>query len=423
MLGRLLLLVIALALAAAVFLVGRFFVDKVTRRDTSDRPPPWRDLNVLSLAAQVLALGLIVTVGSWLWSNFRDRTDDIGLELTFGFLDQPSGISIADNPLSSNAGIRDALQQGVKNTFLVILLGIPLSVLFGTLIGIARLSTNWLVRKLATGYVEFFRNIPPLLVIVFMWGAVFLSFPSSVGATAESAWRPFGGWLIFTNSRFAFPSIIGLDNFGAYRVLIALSVAAAVGVWVWRTRVFNNTGVPHRRGLWSVGTLVLLSVVFFYALGGPFEFSKTIVEDRLWIGGFRMQMPYVALMLALVIYTASHIAEIVRGSILAVHTGQVEASHALALSGFQRYRFVILPQAFRIAFPPLINQFLNYTKNSSLGLAIGFAEITSIVNNLFGQSQPAPQLLLILMVIYLCLSLILSVIGNLINHRLQLRGV
>ena len=114
MLGRLLLLVFALALAAAVFLVGRFVIDKVTRRDTSDRPPPWRDLNVLSLAAQVLALGLIVTVGSWLWTNFRDRTDDIGLELTFGFLDQPSGISIADNPLSSNAGIRDALQQGVK---------------------------------------------------------------------------------------------------------------------------------------------------------------------------------------------------------------------------------------------------------------------------------------------------------------------
>ena len=256
MLGRLLLLVIALALAAAVFLFGRFVVDKVTRRDTSDRPPPWRDLNVLSLAAQVLALGLIVTVGSWLWSNFRDRTDDIGLELTFGFLDQPSGISIADNPLSSNAGIRDALQQGVKNTFLVILWGIPLSVLFGTLIGIARLSTNWLVRNLATGYVEFFRNIPPLLVIVFMWGAVFLSFPSSVGPTAESAWRPFGGWLIFSNSRFAFPSIIGLDNFGAYRLLIALSVAAAVGVWVWRTRVFNTTGVPPSSGavvLWNPG--------------------------------------------------------------------------------------------------------------------------------------------------------------------------
>ena len=255
MLGRLLLLVIALAVFAAVFLAGRFVVDKVTRRDTSDRPPPWRDLNVLSLAAQVLALGLIVTVGSWLWSNFRDRTDDIGLELTFGFLDQPSGISIAGNPLSSNAGIRDALQQGVKNTFLIILLGIPLSVLFGTLIGIARLSTNWLVRKLATGYVEFFRNIPPLLVIVFLWGAIFLNFPIGASPTAEAAWRPFGGWMIFSNSRFAFPSIVGLDNFGAYRLLVVGSVVAAVGVWAWRTRVFNNTGAPHRQGAVVLGDL------------------------------------------------------------------------------------------------------------------------------------------------------------------------
>ncbi len=423
MLGRLLVLVITLMVVAAVFVAGRFVIDKVTRRDTTDRPPPWRDLNVLSLAAQVLALGLIVTVGSWLWANFRDRTDDIGLELSFDFLSQPSGISIADNPLSSNAGIIDALQQGVKNTFLVILLGIPLSVLLGTLIGVARLSTNWLVRKLATGYVEFVRNIPPLLVIVFLWGAVFLSFPVAAGPTAPDAWRPFGGWMIFSNSRFAFPSIIGLENFGVYQLLLAASVVAAVGIWIWRTWVFNNTGAPHRRALWSIGTLVVLGGVFFFALGGPFEFSKTTIEDRLWSGGLRMQMPYAALMLALVIYTASHIAEIVRGSILAVHKGQVEASHALALSGIQRYRFVILPQAFRIAFPPLINQFLNYTKNSSLGVAIGFAEITSIISNLFGQSQPAPQLLLILMVIYLCLSLILSAIGNLINRRLQLRGV
>ncbi|MDE0607382.1 MAG: ABC transporter permease subunit [Acidimicrobiaceae bacterium] len=422
MLGRLLLLVTALVLVTAVFLVGRYVIDKVTRRDTSDRPPPWRDLNVLSLAAQVVTLGLIVTVGAWLWSNFRDRTDAIGLELTFDFLDQPSGISIADNPLSSNAGIRDALQQGVKNTFLIILLGIPLSVLFGTLVGIARLSANWLVRKLATAYVEFFRNIPPLLVIVFLWGAVFLNFPIGASPTAEAAWRPFGGWMIFSNSRFAFPSIIGLDNFGIYQLLIVASLVAAVGVWVWRTWVFNNKGTPHRRALWSLATVVVLGVAFFFALGGPFEFSKTTVENRVWSGGFRMQMPYVAVMMALVIYTASHIAEIVRGSILAVHKGQVEASHALALSGLQRYRFVILPQAFRIAFPPLINQFLNYTKNSSLAVAIGFAETTSIISNLFGQSQPAPQLLLILMVIYLIFSLILSVIGNLVNRRLQLKG-
>lgn len=422
MLVRLLLLLAALAVIAGVFVATRRVIDHLTRRDTSDRPPPWRDQSVLSWAAQVVALGLIVTVGLWLWANFQARTDAIGLDLSFEFLDKPSGISIADNPVSSQAGIRDALAQGLKNTFLVIILGIPLSVLVGTIIGVARLSSNWLIKKLATAYVEFVRNIPPLLLIVFLATAVFLSFPQVTASSAEAAWRPFGGWMVFSNSRFAFPSIIALDNFGVYQVLIALSVLVTLGVWAWRTRVFNKTGVPHRRTLWSLVTFLVLGGVFFFALGGPFEFSKTAVEDGVWSGGFRMQMPYAALMLALVIYTASHIAEIVRGSILAVHTGQSEAAHALALNGLQRYRFVILPQAFRIAFPPLINQFLNYTKNSSLGVAIGFAEITSIVNNLFGQSRPAPQLLLILMVIYLTLSLILSVIGNLINRRLQLRG-
>jgi general L-amino acid transport system permease protein len=145
---------------------------------------------------------------------------------------------------------------------------------------------------------------------------------------------------------------------------------------------------------------------------------------RVYTGGIRMQMPHAALTTALVIYTATHISEIVRGSILAVNKGQVEAANALALSGFQRYRLVVLPQAMRIAFPPLINQFLNFSKNSSLAIAIaiGFSEVTSIINDLFGQSKPAPQLILILMLMYLALSLVLSALGNLINRRLQIVG-
>lgn len=430
MLYLLFLLVVALVLAAGVYLAVRFLIDKIAKRDTSDRPVPWRDQNVLQLATQAVVFGLIFVIASWLWTNFRDRTDDIGLELTFSFLNQPSGISIADNPISPTAGVIDVLAQGLKNTFLIILIGIPLSVVVGTLIGIARLSTNYLVSKLATFYVEFVRNIPPLLVIIFLWQVVFLNFPPPSGPTAETAWRPFGGWFIFSNNRFAFPSIAGSSTFVPYLYFLFGSVLVAAAIWIWRTRQFNLKGIPHHRTIWSLTTLIALGAVFFAVLSlvlgadrpAPFQFSKPFVEAREWKGGFRMQMPYASVMLALVIYTASHIAEIVRGSILAVHKGQVEASHALALNGFQRYRFVVLPQAFRIAFPPLINQFLNYTKNSSLAVAIGFAEITSIINNLFGQSQPAPQLLLILMLIYLMLSLALSAIGNLINRRLQLTG-
>ena len=166
----------------------------------------------------------------------------------------------------------------------------------------------------------------------------------------------------------------------------------------------------------------MIGVAGYFALSSPFSVSRPIIEQRIASGGIKMQMPYVAVMFGLVLYTASHIAEIVRGSIMSVPKGQVEAGNALALSGFQRYRFVVLPQAFRVAFPPLINQFLNYTKNTSLAIAVGFAETTGVIQNLFGQSRPAPQLLLILMLIYLALSLILSAIGNLINRRLQIVG-
>ena len=217
---------------------------------------------------------------------------------------------------------------------------------------------------------------------------------------------------------------MGQDNFEAYRIILLLALLAAIGVAIWRTSVFNNTGAPHHRVLWGLGTFAVIAAIAYFALGGPVTTSKPDLDDRgrVFSGGIRMQMPYAALTFALVIYTATHIAEIVRGSILAVHKGQEEAANALALSTFQRYRFVILPQAMRVAFPPLISQFLNFTKNSSLAIAIGFTETTSLIQNLFGQSQPAPQLILILALLYLTLSLILSAFGNLINRRLQIVG-
>lgn len=420
MLGRLLWLLLVLAAIGAAAFAVRLILDKATGRDVSDRPVPWRDVNVLSIAAQVAAIGVIVTLAIYLWSNFRNRTDDIGLKLGFEFLDQPAGITIADNPLIAGDRVRAALEAGFFNTLRLIIVGVPLTFLLGTLIAIGRLSSNWLLRKTATAYVEFFRNIPPLLIIIFVWRVLFLeTFPSS-----RESWKPFGEWFIFNNSRFAIPSVTGLDNFAAFRWTILAALLLAGAVWFWRTRNFNLTGTPHRRVLWAAGTIAVIAAVGFVALGGPAEFSKPIIDDRgrVITNGFRIQMPFAALTTGLVLYTASHIAEIVRGSILAVHKGQVEAANALALSGVQRYRLIILPQAMRIAFPPLISQFLNYSKNSSLAVAIAFAEITSVINNLQGQSQPAPQLILILMLSYLAISLTISLIGNLINRRLQLVG-
>ncbi len=415
MFERILRLAIILGILAGLY-IAYWAVRRSSRAD-QDAPPPWRDSRVLVIAAQVAAVGLMWSAADYLWANFRARTKAIGLDLNFDFLDQPSGISIADSPLNPNAAIREALSTGIKNTFLIIIIGIPLAVIFGTLLGIARLSTNWLLSKMATVYVEFFRNIPVLLVIVLTWSIFLNAFPP-----VRESWLPFGGRFIFNNLRFGFPSIQGGDGFGAFQILSIIALLAAAGVWIWRSRLFDRTGAPHHRVLYSAGTFLAISLIAYVALSRPFEVTTPEIIDRVYVGGITMIMPYAAVMVGLVLYTASHIAEIVRGSILSVAKGQVEAGNALALNGFQRYRFVVLPQAFRVAFPPLINQFLNFTKNSSLAFAVGFAEITGVIQNLFGQSRPAPQLLFILMITYLVFSLVLSAIGNLINKRLQIVG-
>lgn len=411
--------------AIVVYTIGRLLLDVRALFAERSRgaaggalPPLTRDVKALSIAAQLGFLVALVAVFGFLWSNFLARANQINLNLSFDFLDQPGNISIADNPLTPADTVSEAITAAFGNTIRIIVVGIPLALAVGIGIGIARLSSNWLLAKMATGYVEFFRNIPPLVVIVFVWSA-FLQLP-----TAQEPWRPFGGWLIINNSRFAIPSVKGLDNFETYRWLLLVALIAAIAIGWWRTRVFNLTGAPHRRALWAVGVFLAIAVVGFVALGGPAEPSKPLLDEtgRIYTDGFRIQMPYAALTLALIIYTSTHISEIVRGSILAVPKGQSEAGNALALSAIQRYRFVILPQALRIAFPPLINQFLNFSKNSSLAIAIGFAETTSVINNLFGQSQPVPQLVLILALLYLTLSLILSAIGNVINSRLQIVG-
>ena len=422
-----LLWLVGLGVAATIlYMAGRLLLDfyRVFQQRRYDKSvgqlaPLWRDTKVLAIVAQ-LAFGFVIGLIFWyLWGNFTARTEAIGLELNFDFLDQPAGITIADNPLTPADTVSEAITAGFFNTLRIIVIGIPLAIVLGTLIGIARLSSNWLMRKLATGYVEFFRNLPPLVVIFFIWSGVYLTaFPRST-----ESWQPLG-WFIFNNSRFAFPSIEGLDNFAAFRWILLFALIAAIAVGFWRTKVFIATGAAHHRVLWSLGTFFAIGIVAFVALGGPAKFSLPTIGDagRVYEGGIRMQMPYAAIVTALVLYTATHIAEIVRGSIQAVNLGQVEASEALALSSFQRYRFVILPQAMRIAFPPLINQFLNFSKNSSLAVAIGFGEMTSIISNLNGQSLPAPQLILILMVMYLVISLVLSAIGNTINRRLQIVG-
>lgn len=365
------------------------------------------------MAAQAAAIAIAAIIAYVLWFNLTNNMRAAGLSTGFDFLTQPLGVDIAGSDVNPGAPIWRGILVGIKNTFALVIVGIPLLTIIGVVIGVARLSTNWLVARSAALYVELLRNIPPLLIIFFAFNAVILRLP-----LLGDSLHPFDLFLI--NNRFiAIVSFTAQPNFGTFWLIMSVAVVAAVGVWIWRTRRCEATGEPHHRLLWSLGLLIMVGVAGFLALGGPIGLSRPILDGRARQGGYQGLASYFAVLGALVLYSASHIGEIVRGSILAVPKGQTEAANALALSAFQRLSHVTLPQAMRIAIPPIISQYLNYTKNTSLAIAIGYAEVTRITFQAIGNGQPAPQMIAILMAIYLVISLTISGFANLVNRRLQ----
>lgn len=376
--------------------------------------PALRDLRVLRIVTQVATALVVLALASYLSGNLLTNLSDKGISTTFDNLGNRTDFVIQDASFSPSQPIREGIVVLVRNTFAVVIVGIPVTLLIGVVIGVARLSTNWLVNRAAALYVEILRNIPPLIVIIFFSQAVLLPLPRITEAS-----EPLGMFVI-SNVRMAFPSIATTERGDLYGMVLVLGLIAAAVVARWRTRVWERTGADHHRVAWALGVFGAVAVVGWFALGGPWTVSLPRRDGRVITGGIRTLAPYVAVTAGLTLYTASHVAEIIRGSILAVPKGQTEAANALGLSAFQRYRFVILPQAMRIAIPALINQGLNFTKNSSLAIAVGYADITFGIFTMIGNANPAPQLLLILMGVYLGFSLLISVIGNAVNRRLEL---
>lgn len=367
-------------------------------------------MRVLRVAFQVAVLAAVVALVAYLYDNLL--ANDV--ELDFAFLDQQAGFRIAYTDMRPSDTVLDAMLTGLRNTITVALLGIALTLVLGTIIGIARLSTNWIVRRAAGAYVEALRNIPPLLAIVFVNAAALATLPAIADA------REVGGVLVMSVSEFGIAVPKGDGNGWAYLALLVVGVAAAVAVGAWRTRREERTGAPARRWLWIGAVLAVVIVGGYLALDAPVVLSRPEVEGLGIRGGNRMGLPFVATLVGLVLYTSSHVAEIVRGSILAVPRGQTEAAGAIGLSSSQRLRYVVLPQAFRVATPPIINQCLNLTKNTSLGVAVAFAELMGVTKTVIGNGQPAIPSILVAMGFYLVLSLAISLVANVANHRLRL---
>jgi general L-amino acid transport system permease protein len=371
------------------------------------------NLRVLRVVGQVVAIGLLIAVAAYLSDNYQANVRDRNLRTGWGFLDEPTGFNIAFSDFRSGQPVRDALWVGVKNTAVSAVVGILLATVLGVLVGILRLSGSWVARKAATLYVEVLRNVPVLLIILFTAAGL-----QTLPRIDEA--RSLGSVAAISNRGISVVSPVAGDNLAAYTVLLAVGLAAALAVAAWRTRISDASGAPHHRVLWAGGLFLVVAVVGYVALGGPVTLSRPEVGGRAIAGGASLNIPYVALTGALGLYHGSHIAEIVRGSILAVPHGQAEAAMAVGLSDFQRLRFVILPQAFRIAVPPTINQYLSLTKNTSLGIAVAYSDVAGLAFRLTGARAPALQMFAIVMAIYLVFSLTTSLVLNVFNRRVQL---
>ena len=376
------------------------------------KPPFYRNVKVLSWAFQIVVFFIVLTILLWLWGNYLTNTRESGIPTDFDFLRNPASFTIPGADFESTESVRNGYVIGLLNTIRVSIVGIIFATILGILIGIGRLSRNWIVRKLTTVYVEVIRNLPLLVLMTF----TFLGVVLQVLPRIESAWD-LGGLVIFSNRGIRVPWYADVSGLS----LMAVLAIGLIGWWViarWRQRVSEATGATARSGLIGGGVFLLALVLGWIVLGPTVTLPE--VDGRQIAGGLRVDPSYFAVLVALVIYTASHIAEIVRGSIQAVPKGQGEAGTALALSGFQRMSLIILPQAMRIAIPPLGNQYLSLIKNSSLGAAFSYFELTNVTQITVGNGSPAVPAFTLALVFYVALSLITSFFVNVANRRFKL---
>jgi len=371
----------------------------------------WRDIRFLKWVFQLFILAITLGLLFLLYSNYLENISKSRIPTGLGFLDNPASFTIPGNDFNQSAPVRAAFVQGFYNTLRVSLVGIVLALLVGTLVGMARLSKNFLVRTVAGAYVEVIRNLPLLVLLTFMNLAVVLqTFPR-----VENAWKPLDLFIV-SNRGVAIPWYQG-STLGIVLLLVTGGVLAWLVGWT-RARYSERTGKNGRSVLFASATFALVCLGGWLILG--YSWSIPFVDDRGTLGGLRLDPSFVALLVTLVLYTSSHIAEIVRGSILAVPRGQGEAADALALSGPRKMRLVILPQAFRVALPAIGNQSLNLIKNSSLGATISYFELTQIAQISVGNGAPAVPTFTLTLFIYLCISLVTSFIVNVFNRRLAL---
>lgn len=376
----------------------------------------WRSQAFRGLIYQLLAVGVIALVLWFLARNTVYNMQVRGIQSGFDFLLQPAGFDIGESLYlfdSAHAYWR-AFLVGLTNTLRVAVLGIILTTLIGTLIGIGRFSRNALVRGLCMAYVEFFRNVPILLQLL-MWYLLLTELLPS----ATDAWSL--GSIFLSKGGLNFP--IPIWAAGQAWALAGL-IAGVCVAWFyrkWAIRRFEETGVPKSMFWLPLAIMLAMSLLGWLLGGAPTALEHPVRGEFAIEHGGALTPEFLAVLLGLTVYTAAFVAEVVRAGIQSVAAGQTEASAALGLSTGQTMQLVVLPQALRVIIPPMTNQFLNLTKNSSLAVAIGYPDVVSIANTALNQTGRAVECIAIVMLVYLSTSLLTSLLMNWYNARAAIK--
>ena len=370
---------------------------------------------------QALTLAIIAWVIYFAWSNAAQNLARANMTSGFGFLNSRAGFDISQALIaySSDSTYLRALQVGLINTLVVGFFGIITATIVGLLVGIGRLSHNWLIARLSTVYVEIFRNIPPLLVIFFWYLGVLALLPAIRTIFQHVKDNPDAVFFI-SNRGIYMPAPIFGEGFLYVAAAFFVGLVGALLYTVWANRRQLATGL-RPPVLWvNLALIVLLPLAVFLAVGAPLSFDYPIPGSFNMRGGMVIGPEFLALYLALSLYTASFIAEIVRAGIRGVPKGQTEAAYALGLRPGLTTRLVVLPQALRIIIPPLTSQYLNLIKNSSLAVAVGYADLVAVGGTILNQSGKAVEIIAIWMMIYVTISLVTSLFMNWFNAKMAL---
>ncbi|MCY4437613.1 MAG: ABC transporter permease subunit [Chloroflexi bacterium] len=386
--------------------------------------PIWRHSRILSWTAQIVSGILVVAAVAFFFSNVTSAMVQRDIPFGFSFLNREYSTPISEHllPYQESDTFAYAFLVAATNTLMVSVVGVILATTLGIIVGALQLSGNWVIGKVATVFVEVFRNVP-LLVQLFFWYILLLGLPS----VQQGGFVLFEAIYLNNNAGLSFPWPEGQQQPGLWLLCVVLAVVVGIVTKILLERREERTGRPSYPWLGASGVFIAGSCVawlVWVAIGdAPYVMSVPHPEGRFGhpVGGYTISIELTALLVGLIIYTAAFIAEIVRGGLQSVSRGQSEASRSLGLGTMQTLRFVTFPQALRVIVPPLISQYLNLTKNSSLALAIGYADLTSVAKTMT-QTAPAVTIFLIIMGIYLLYSLTYSLIGNLYNRHIQFTG-